>query len=76
VAAGRTRLLVAQELGLLAGGLFESAGRQAAGRGLGDLLHLRQIDVQAGTLVPEGTADDDFAPVLGDLGDAPKIVGR
>jgi hypothetical protein len=68
-------LLVAQELGLLGRGLFEGAGGQAAGGGLGDLLHLCQIDIPPGALVAEGTADNDFAPVLGELGDALQIFG-
>jgi hypothetical protein len=74
-AAGRTGLLVAQQLGLLRGGLFEGAGGQAAGRSLSDLLQLRQIDIQPGSLVPEGTSDDDFSPVLGEIGDALQIIG-
>ena len=72
-AAGRTGLLVAQELGLLRGGLFKGAGGQAAGRGLRDLLHMAQIDIQPRSLVPVGAADDDSAPVLGDLADAVQI---
>lgn len=68
-------MLVAQELGLLRRGFFEGAGGQAAGRGLSDLLHIGQIDIQPGSLVSVGAADDDFAPVLGDLGDAVQIIG-
>ena len=73
--AAGTGLVVAQELGLLGRGLLQGAGRQAAGRGLSDLLHLGQIDLEAGSLVPEGAADDDFAPVLGDGGDTVQILG-
>jgi hypothetical protein len=69
-------LLIAQVLSLLCRGLFEGASRQAAGRGLSDLLHLSQIDIQPGSLVPEGTSDDDSSPVLGDIGDALQIIGR
>jgi hypothetical protein len=68
-------LLVAQVLRLLGGGFFEGAGRQAAGRSLGDLLHLSQIDIQARSLLPEGAADDDFSPVFGDVGDAGQVIG-
>jgi hypothetical protein len=60
---------------LLRRGLFEGAGRQAAGGGLSDLLHLGQINIEPGSLVPEGAADDDFSPVLGDFGDAGEILG-
>jgi hypothetical protein len=74
-AAVGTGLVVARELGLSRRGLLQGAGRQSAGRGLSDLLHLGQIDLEAGSLVPEGAADDDFAPLLGDDGDTIQILG-
>jgi hypothetical protein len=68
--------LLAQKLGLLLRRLFERAGRQTAGRGLSDLLHQGQIDIEPRSLFPEGTSDNDLSPVPGDFGDAGQIIGR
>lgn len=69
-------MLVAEELGLLCGGLLEGAGRQATGRRLSDLLHLGKVDIHPGPFVTEGAADDDFTPVFGNFADAGQIIGR
>jgi hypothetical protein len=68
-------LLWAELVSLLGGGLCEGAGGEAACGGLGDEFHLGQIDVETGARVAEGLADDDFAPVPGELGDAVGGVG-
>lgn len=75
LAAGRAGLGVAEALGLLGGGLFEGAGGQAAGGGDRDLFHGVQIDVEAGALVPEGVADDDLAPLVGQVVDFLEVLG-
>jgi hypothetical protein len=75
LAAGRAGLGVAEALGLLGGGLLEGAGGQAAGGGDRDLFHGVQVDVEAGALVPEGVADDNLAPLVGQVMDFPEVLG-
>jgi hypothetical protein len=74
-AAGRTGLLLAEALGLLAGGLFEGAGQQSTYRGLTDLFHVGEIDIEVRPLVAIGAADDNSSPLSGGLGDAFEIFG-
>jgi hypothetical protein len=68
-------LSIAQPLGLLGGGLLQGAGGQAAGGGDGDLLHDIEVDVQAGAVVAEGVANDDLAPVVGQVVDFLEVLG-
>ena len=74
-ATGRAGLGIAEALGLLGGSLFQGAGGQAAGGSNRDLFHGVQIDVEAGALVPEGVADDDFAPLAGQVVDFLEVLG-
>jgi hypothetical protein len=75
VAALGARLLGSQLLGLLRGGLFESAGGQAACCGQGHFFHLRQIDIQSRPVVAKGATDDNFSPGFGELGNGVQILG-
>ena len=75
LAAGRAGLGVAEALGLLGGGLLEGAGGQAAGGGDRDLFHGVQIDVEAGAVVAEGVADDNLAPLAGQVVDLLEVLG-
>jgi hypothetical protein len=65
-ATGGAGLLVAQGLGLLLEAGLQGARGQAGGRGLGDLLHGVEVDVEPGASVAEGAAGDDFAPLRGE----------
>jgi hypothetical protein len=56
-------LLGSQGLGLLFKASLQGAFGQTGRSGLGDLLHGVQIDVEAGPVIPEGPAGDDFAPL-------------
>jgi hypothetical protein len=76
LAAGRAGLGVAEALGLLGGGLLQGAGGQAAGGGDRDLFHGVEIDVEAGALVPEGMADNNLAPLVGQVVDFLEVLGR
>ena len=76
LAAGRAGLGVAEALGLLGGGLLEGARGQAAGGGDRDLFHGVQIDVEAGAVVAEGVADDNLAPLVGQVVDFLEVLGR
>jgi hypothetical protein len=75
LAAGRAGPGVTEALGLLGGGLLEGAGGQAAGGGDRDLFHGVQIDVEAGALVPEGVADNNLAPAVGQVVDFLEVLG-
>jgi hypothetical protein len=70
-AATGTGGLSGEVLGLLGGGLFQGTLGQTRRRCCRNLLHGIQIDVEAGTLLAESAADNDFSPLLGqgvDLG--------
>ena len=75
LATARAGQGVAEALGLLGGGLLEGAGSQAAGGGDGDLFHGVQIDVEAGAVVPKGVADDNLAPLVGQVVDFLEVLG-
>ena len=64
-AAVRAGVLVAQGLSLLFQQGVQRAFGQACGGGPRDLLHGVEIDVEAGALVAEGAAGNDFAPAGG-----------
>src|SRR5581483_5814913 len=74
-ATGGARLGLAEALGLLGGGLLQGAGGQAAGGGDGDLFHGGEIDVEAGAVVAEGVADNDFPPLVGQVVDFLEVLG-
>ena len=74
-AAGGAGLFVAELLGLLLGGGFESAGHQSLHGGHGHVFHLGQIDIESGTVFAPLLADDDFSPALGQVGDVLEIFG-
>jgi hypothetical protein len=56
-------------LGLLLQAGPQGAFSQSGGSGAGDLLHRVEVHIQAGALVPEGAAGDDFAPTGGEVPD-------
>jgi hypothetical protein len=60
---------------MLAGGGFQGAGGQTGDGGQGHLLHLVQIDVEAGPRFAKGMADDHFAPLSGQFLDMREIGG-
>jgi hypothetical protein len=66
---------VAEALGLLGGSLREGAGGPAAGGSDGDLFHGVPSDVAAGAVVPEGVADDNLAPRVGQVVDLLGVRG-
>ena len=68
-------MLGTQRPGLLIGTGLERAGGQAGDGGEGHLLHLVDVDVEARPVVAEGVADDEFAPLPGELLDAFEIGG-
>jgi hypothetical protein len=55
--------LLAQRLSLLFEEGLEGSRGKSAGRGVGDLLHRTEIDVESGPVVAEGASRDDFAPL-------------
>jgi len=73
--AGGAGLFLAELLGLLLGGDFESSGHQPLHGGQGHVFHLGQIDIESGTAFAPLLADDDFSPALGQFGDALEIFG-
>jgi hypothetical protein len=75
LATGRAGLRVAEALGLLGGSLLEGTGGQAAGGSDGDRCHGVQIDVEAGAVVAEGVADDNLAPLAGQVVDLLEVLG-
>jgi hypothetical protein len=62
-------------LGLLLQAGAQGALGQAGGGGAGDLLHRVEIDVEAGSLLAEGAAGDDFAPAGGQVANLLKHLG-
>ena len=74
-ATGGTGLGVAQGLGRLPQGGGQRALRQADRSGAGDLLHHVEVHVEAGAVVAEGAAGDDFAPALGEVADLLQQLG-
>jgi hypothetical protein len=54
----------------------EGAGSEAGRGGLGHLPHGLEVGVQAGALVAEGAAGDDFAPAGGEVADFLEEFGR
>jgi hypothetical protein len=58
-------VLGAQRLGLQARGRFEGPGSQTGDGGGGHLLHLVQVNVQAGPGLAKGMANDHFSPLPG-----------
>jgi hypothetical protein len=70
-----TGLVLAQRLGLLFEERLQGALGQAGGGGLGNLLHGREIDVESGSVVPEGASGDDFAPLRGEVAEFLKFLG-
>lgn len=64
--AGGTGLLGTQGLGLLFEAGLQGSFGQAGGRGLGDLFHGVEIDVEARAGVAKRTAGDDFSPLGGE----------
>jgi hypothetical protein len=75
LAAVRTGSRGAQGVGLLLRGGFQSAGEKATDGGEGDFFHLVEVNVQPRTLLAPVLADDNFAPLFGEIGDA-LPVGR
>ena len=75
LAAAGAGLGLPEAPGLLGGGLLQGAGRQATGGGDGDLFHGGEIDLEARAIVAEGVADDDFAPLVGQVVDLLEILG-
>jgi hypothetical protein len=73
-AASGAGLLDIQMLGLLLRGLFKVAGGQPSSGGNSNLFHGIKIDVQAGPLLAENAADDDFAPLLGQSVDLSQVL--
>ena len=73
-AALRTGLAVAELGSLLAGGRFHGTGKEALSGSEGHLFHVSEVNVESRPLLAEGTAGDDFAPRLSELGDGLKIL--
>ena len=67
-------LLIAQQFGLLIGGLLQRAGQQSAQGGHGNIFHLLEVDIQARPLFAPLLPDNDFAPALGQLVDLLEIL--
>jgi hypothetical protein len=44
-------------------------------RGVGHLLHLRQINVKTRPLITISPAGNDFSPLLRELADTPQVLG-
>ena len=61
--------LLAQRLGLLFQEDGQGAFGQAGGGGVGELLHGVEVGVEAGTVLAEGAAGDNFAPASGEVAD-------
>jgi hypothetical protein len=57
------------------GGVFESAGEQRLHGGHGDVFHLCEGDVGAGSLLAPVPGDDDFSPAASEFLNAAKILG-
>jgi hypothetical protein len=70
-----TGLVLAQRLGLLFQERLQGAFGETGGGGLGDLLHGIEIDVESGSLVAEGTAGNNSAPLRGEVAELLKFLG-
>jgi hypothetical protein len=44
--------------------------------GVGDLFHGAKVDVESGSVVPEGASGDDFGPLFGEVVELLQFVGR
>jgi hypothetical protein len=59
--------------------LPQCGGQGALGQtnrsGAGDLLHRVEVHVEAGAVIAEGAAGDDFAPALGEVTDLLEQLG-
>jgi hypothetical protein len=69
-------LLLPQGGRLLVEERLQSAFGHAGGRGLSDLLHRVEIDIESRTLVAEGAAGDDLAPLRRELPQFIELLGR
>jgi hypothetical protein len=68
-------LLRAQRLGLLVEEGLQGALGEPLGRGVGDLLHGAEIDVEPRAVVAEGAAGDDLAPLGGQAAEFVEFLG-
>lgn len=73
--AGGTGGLRRERFGLLFQESGESALRQPAGGGDGDLFHGRQVGVETGAGVPEGASGGNFAPTGREIVDILELFG-
>ena len=69
------RLRVSKLRGLPRRGFLQGASGQAERGGVGDLLHLGKIHIQARPLIAESLPRDDFSPLLGESGDGLQFFG-
>jgi hypothetical protein len=67
--------LLAQRLGLLFEEGLEGSFRKSGGRGVSDLLHGAEIDIESGSFVAESASGDDFAPLSGEAVEFLEFVG-
>jgi hypothetical protein len=70
----RTRLLLAQWTGLLLCRHLQGARQQCLDGCHGDLFHLRQIDIKAGSFLAPLLPHDDFSPAVRQFLDVTEIL--
>ncbi len=71
-----TGLLVAQGRSLAFEQRLQGAFGETGRRRLGDLLHRVEIDLKSGSVVAEGAARHDFAPLRRELTEFPHFIRR
>jgi hypothetical protein len=69
-----TGVLQTQLISLLRSGHFQGAGQQGLHRGHRDFFHLREIDIQPGSLLAPVLPHDDFSPATGQFLDPTNIL--
>jgi hypothetical protein len=65
--------LVRQVLRLLFEKLFDGSRGEAFGGGDGHVFHGIEVDIESGSVVAEGLAGDNFAPLFGEVVDGDEI---
>jgi hypothetical protein len=75
LSAGGTGLLGGELVGLLFEEQLEGSLGQSLGGGGGDLLEGSEVDIESGSVVPEGPLGDDLGPLAGEVVELLEFLG-